>query len=117
MQNKTTTTTTTTTTKLLSQNIQEIQEKMRRPHLRIIGIEQSEDPQFKGPVNIFNKTIEENLLNQKKEMTMDIQEAYRTPSRLDQKKKFHLSYNNQNTKCIKQRKNIKSSKGKWSSNI
>ncbi len=50
-------------------------------------------------------------------MTMDIQEAYRTPSRLDQKKKFHLSYNNQNTKCIKQRKNIKSSKGKWSSNI
>ena len=35
-QNKTTTT---TTTKLLTQNIQEIQEKMRRPHLRIIGIE------------------------------------------------------------------------------
>jgi hypothetical protein len=78
--------TTTTTTKLLSQNIQEIQEKMRRPHLRIIGIEDSEDPQFKGPVNNFNKTTEENLRNQKKEVTMDIQEAYRTPTRLDQKK-------------------------------
>jgi prefoldin subunit 5 len=47
--------------KILTQNIQEIQDTMRRPNLRIIGIEESEDSQLKGPINIFNKIIEENL--------------------------------------------------------
>jgi hypothetical protein len=59
---------------------------MRRPNLRIIGIEVSEDSQLKGPVNIFNKIIEEKSPNLKKEMTMNIEEAYRTPNRLDQKR-------------------------------
>ena len=36
--------------------------------------------------NIFNKIIEENFPNPKKDMPMKIQEAYRTPNRLDQKK-------------------------------
>jgi hypothetical protein len=45
--------------KLLTQNIQEIQNAMKRPNLRIIGIEESEDSQLKGPVNIFNKILEE----------------------------------------------------------
>ena len=36
--------------KILTQNIQEIQDTMRRPNLRIIGIEESEDSQLKGPV-------------------------------------------------------------------
>jgi hypothetical protein len=57
---------------LLTQNIQEIQKKMRRPNLRIIGIEESEDLQLKGLVNIFNKIIEENFSNQKKEMPINI---------------------------------------------
>jgi hypothetical protein len=35
--------------KLLTQNIQEIQDTMRRPNLRIIGIEESKDFQLKGP--------------------------------------------------------------------
>ena len=34
---------------------------------------------------ISNKLIEENFSNLKKEMPMNIQEAYRTPNRLDQK--------------------------------
>jgi hypothetical protein len=59
---------------------------MRRPNLRIIGIEESEDTQLKGPVNIFNKYIEENLSNLKKEMAMNIPEAYRTPNSLGQKR-------------------------------
>ena len=67
-------------------NIQEIQGTIRRPNLRIIGIDGKEDFQLKGPVNIFNKIIEENFPNLKKEMPMNIQEAYRTPNRLDQKK-------------------------------
>ena len=42
----------------------------------MIGIEESEDSQLKEPVNIFNKIIEENLPNLRKEMPMNIQEAY-----------------------------------------
>ena len=72
--------------KLLTQNIQEIQDTMRRQNLRKIGIEEREDSQVKGPANIFNKIIEENFPNLKKEMPMNIQEAYRTPNRLDQKR-------------------------------
>jgi hypothetical protein len=56
---------------------------MRRRNLRIIGIEESQDSHLKGPVNIFNKIIEENFPNLKEEMPMNIQEAYRTPNRLD----------------------------------
>jgi hypothetical protein len=67
----------------LTQNIQEIQDIMRRPNLRIIG---NEYFQLKGPANIFNKIIEENFQNLRKEMPMNIQEAYRTPNRLDQKR-------------------------------
>jgi hypothetical protein len=45
-----------------------------------------EESQLKGPGNIFNKIIKENIPNLKKEMPMNIQEAYRTPTRLDQKR-------------------------------
>jgi len=45
---------------------------MRRSNLRITGIEESEDSQLKGPVNIFNKIIEENFSNLKKEITISI---------------------------------------------
>ena len=56
---------------------------MTRPNLRIIGIEKTEDFQLKGLVNIFNKIIEENIPNLKKEMPMNIQEDHRTTNRLD----------------------------------
>jgi hypothetical protein len=46
-----------------SHNILEIQDTLRRPNLRIIGIEEMEDSQLKGPVDIFNKIVEENFLN------------------------------------------------------
>jgi hypothetical protein len=72
--------------KILTQNIQENQDTMRRPNLQIIGIDENEDFQLKDPANIFNKIIEENFPNLKKEMPMNIQESYRTPNRLDQKK-------------------------------
>jgi hypothetical protein len=56
---------------------------MRRLNLRIISIEEREDSQLKEPISIFNKIIEEKFSNLKKEMLMNIQEAYRTPNRLD----------------------------------
>ena len=52
-----------------------------------MGIESHEESQLEGSENIFNKTIEENFPSKKKEMAMNIHEAYRTPIRLDQKKK------------------------------
>ena len=42
--------------------------------------------QLKGPANIFNKIIEENFPNLKKEMPMNIPETYRISNRLDQKR-------------------------------
>ena len=71
---------------ILTKNIQEIQDTMRRPNLRIIGVDENKDFQHKEPANIFNKIIEENFSNLKKEMPMNIQEAYRTPNRLDKKR-------------------------------
>ena len=70
----------------LNSKLQEIQDTMRRPNLRIIGVDENEDFQLKGPANILNKIIEENFPNLKKEMPMNKQEAYRTPNRLDQKR-------------------------------
>jgi hypothetical protein len=52
----------------------------------IIGVDENEDFKIKGPANIFNKIIEENVPTLKKEMPMNIQEAYRTPNRLDRKR-------------------------------
>ena len=65
---------------------------MRRPNLRIIGIEESKDSQLKGPVEIFNKIIQENFPNLKNEMVINTEEAYRTPNRLDQKRNssYHI---------------------------
>jgi hypothetical protein len=42
---------------------------MKRPNLRIIGIEEVRIPSFRRPENIFNTIIEENFLNLKKCLT------------------------------------------------
>jgi hypothetical protein len=70
---------------ILTQNTQQIKDTMRRPNLRII-VDENEDFQLKGPANIFNKIIDENFPCLKKEMSMNIQEACRTPNRLDQRR-------------------------------
>jgi hypothetical protein len=72
--------------KILTQNIQEIHDTMRKPNLWMIGVDENEDFQLKGPANIFNKIIDENFPNLKKYMPMNIQETYRTPNTLDQKR-------------------------------
>jgi hypothetical protein len=58
--------------KNLTPNIQKIQDTMRRPNLWIIGVDENEDFQLKGPANIFNKIIKENFPNLKKEMSMNV---------------------------------------------
>jgi hypothetical protein len=60
---------------------------MKSPNLRIIRIEENKNSQFKGPQKVFNKIIKENFANLKKKMAIKVQEAYRTPNKLDQKRK------------------------------
>jgi hypothetical protein len=49
-----------------------------------MGIEEGEEVQAKGIHNIFNKIITENFPNLEKTMPIQVQEASRTPRRLDQ---------------------------------
>ena len=64
----------------MTQNIHYFWNTKKRPNLKIIGIEEGEESQLKGPENIFNKIIEENFPNLKEEMVINVQEAYRTPN-------------------------------------
>jgi hypothetical protein len=89
--------------RILTQNIQEIQDKMRRPNLWIIGVYKNEDFQLKGPANIFNKIIEENFPNLKKEMPMNKQEAYR----LDQKRNSSQHIIIRTTNALKKDRTVK----------
>jgi hypothetical protein len=49
-----------------------------------MGIERGEEVQAKGMCNIFNKIITENFPNLEKTMPIQVWEASRTPTRLDQ---------------------------------
>jgi hypothetical protein len=52
----------------------------------MVGVEEGEEVQAKGIHNIFNKMITENFPNLGKVLPIQIQEASRTPNRLDQNK-------------------------------
>jgi hypothetical protein len=64
--------------------MQELTDSIKRPNLRIIGIEEGEEVQAKRMCNIFNKIITENFQNLEKTTPIQVQEASRTPNRLDQ---------------------------------
>jgi hypothetical protein len=66
--------------------MQELTDSIKRPNLRIMGIEEGEEVQAKGICNIFNKIITENFPNLEKVMPIQVQEASRMPNRLDQNK-------------------------------
>jgi hypothetical protein len=70
--------------KTYKKNMQELTESIKRPNLRILGIEEGEEVQAKGMHNIVNKMITENFTNLEKTMPIQVQEASRTPNRLDQ---------------------------------
>jgi hypothetical protein len=61
-----------------------LSDSIKRPNLRLMGIEEGEEVQAKGIPNIFNKIITENFPNLEKIMPIQVQEASRTPNRLDQ---------------------------------
>jgi predicted metal-dependent hydrolase len=75
--------------KTCERNMQELMDSNKRPNLRIMGIEVGEKVQAKGILNIVNKIITENFPNLEKAMPIQVQEAFRTPNRLDQKRTPH----------------------------
>jgi hypothetical protein len=85
---------------------------MRRPNLWIIGVDENDDFQLKGPVNIFNKIIEENFPYLKKEIPMSKQEAYRTPNRLDQKRNSSQHIIIRTTNALNKDRILKAVRGK-----
>ena len=82
-------------------------------------MDENEDFQLKGPANIFNKIIEENFPNHKKEIAMSIQEAHRTPNRLNKKtnSSCYIVVKPPNALNKQTNKNIKSTKRERSGNI
>jgi chromosome segregation ATPase len=70
--------------KTSERNMQELTKCIKRPNLRIMGIEEGAEVQAKGIHNIFNKIIAEIFPNLEKTMPIQVQKASRTPNRLDQ---------------------------------
>jgi hypothetical protein len=70
--------------KTCEKKMQELTDSIKRTNLRIMGIEEGEEAQAKGMHNIFNKIITENFPNLEKSIPIQMQEASRTPNRLDQ---------------------------------
>jgi archaeosine-15-forming tRNA-guanine transglycosylase len=52
--------------------MQELSDSIKKPNLRIMGIEEGEDVQAKGICNIFNKIIIENFQNLEKELLIHV---------------------------------------------
>jgi hypothetical protein len=65
--------------KSCERNMQELRDSIKRPNLRIMGIEEAEEVQDKGICNIVNKIIIENFPNFKKVLPIHVQETSRTP--------------------------------------
>jgi hypothetical protein len=85
---------------------------MRRPNLWIIGADEKEDFQLKWPANIFNKIIEVNFPYLKEELPMNIQEAYKTPNRLDQKRNYSRHIIIKTTNALNKDKILKTAREK-----
>jgi hypothetical protein len=70
--------------KSCERNMQEFSDSIKRPNLRVMGIDEGKEMQAKGVHNIFIRIITENFSNLKKVLPIQVQKASRTPNRLDQ---------------------------------
>jgi predicted nuclease with TOPRIM domain len=89
--------------KTCEKKMQELTDFIKRPNLRIMGIEEGEEVQAKGMHNIFNKIITENFPNLEKSIPIEMQEASRTPNRPDQNRSTpqHIIIKTTNTETQK----------------
>jgi chromosome segregation ATPase len=58
--------------KTCERNMQELTDSIKRPNLRIMGIEEGEEVQTKGIHNIFNKITTENFPNLEKTIPIQV---------------------------------------------
>jgi chromosome segregation ATPase len=70
--------------KTSEKKMQDLTDSIKRPNLRIMGIEEGEEVQAKGMSNIFKKIITENFPNLEKSIHIQMQETSRTSNRPDQ---------------------------------
>jgi hypothetical protein len=77
--------------------MQELTNSIKRPNLRIMGLEDEEEVQAKGIYNIFNEIITENFPNLEKAMPFQVQEASSTPNRATQQTKIDQIDQNKTT--------------------
>jgi hypothetical protein len=96
-------------------NMQELTDSIKRPNLRVMGIEEREEVHEKGICNVFNKIFIENFQNLEKTMPIQVEEASRIPNRLDQNRTTprHIIINTTSTenkertlKTIREKKQI-----------
>jgi hypothetical protein len=64
--------------------MQELSDSIKRTNLRIMGIEEGDEVQAKEIHNILDIIITENFPNLENVLPIKVQEASRTPNRLDQ---------------------------------
>jgi chromosome segregation ATPase len=69
--------------KICERNMHELTDSIKKPNVRIMAIV-GEEVQAKGIRNIVNKIRTENFPNPKKVLFIQVEEASRTPNRLDQ---------------------------------
>jgi hypothetical protein len=70
--------------KTCKKKMQELTDSIKRPNLRIMGIEEGEEVQGKGMRKILNKMITKNFPNLEKSIHIQLQEASRTPNTSDE---------------------------------
>jgi hypothetical protein len=74
--------------KSCERNMQELSDSIKRPNLRIRGIER-EEIQAEGICDIVHEIITKNFPNLEKVLPIQVQEASRTSNRLDQNRASH----------------------------
>jgi hypothetical protein len=70
--------------KMCERRMQEFNNSIKRPNLRIMSTKEGEEVQTRRICNIFYKIITENFPNLEKTMQIQVQESSRKPNTLDQ---------------------------------
>ena len=71
--------------KIIEDNLRDLQDNTKCTNIRIIGVPEEEEKK-KGSEKIFEKVIEDNFPNMGKEIVTQLQEAQRTPQRINPRK-------------------------------
>jgi archaeosine-15-forming tRNA-guanine transglycosylase len=64
--------------KTCEKKMQELTDSIKRPNLRIMGIEEGEEVRAKGMHNVFNKIITDNFPNLEKTVPIQVQNTKQT---------------------------------------